>query len=137
LSKPPRLLLQRPPEAPARDTLTPLLAIQMGLRNNYDAAQTPLRPNMNRFLQGGATIAIAIGAGLVAFSKHLDPVSSALNPGTLMHSADANDHRMASVASGFGTAFITLGALLLILPWINWYISRQSAVDLRTPSSLT
>jgi hypothetical protein len=92
---------------------------------------------MNSLLQLGATIAIAIGAGLVTFSRHLDPLSSVLNPGTLMHSVDPNDHRMASVASGFGAAFITLGALLLILPWINLYFSRHSSVDLRTPSPVT
>ena len=81
---------------------------------------------MNPLLQFGAIVAIAIGAGLVAFSGHLDPVRNPANPASFAQPFDSNDHHIASVAIGFGTALITFGVLLLIIPWVNRYLSTAA-----------
>lgn len=72
-----------------------------------------------------AIIAISIGAGLYAFSRHLDPPLSAANPGAIMSSHSGN-HEVASAACGWGIAFISLGVLLLAVPWINQFVAMQS-----------
>jgi hypothetical protein len=81
---------------------------------------------MNSLLHFGAIVATAIGAGLVAFSGHLDPARTAANPASFAQPFDLNDHHAASAATGFGTALITFGVLLLIIPWVNRYLSTAA-----------
>jgi hypothetical protein len=81
------------------------------------------------FIQLVSVIAIAFGAGLVAFARHLDPPLDMANPAAIARSMDHNnkaDRQVASMASGVGVAGITLGTLGLVIPWINLYMARQS-----------
>jgi hypothetical protein len=80
-----------------------------------------------------AIIAIAVGAGLYAFSRHLDPPLNASTPGSFV-SANSSNHEVAAAACGWGIAFITLGVLLLAVPWINQFVALQSV---KQPSSGT
>jgi hypothetical protein len=80
---------------------------------------------MIRLGQLAAIVAIAAGAGLFAFGRHLDPPLSAANPGAAM-SASPRNHEAASLACGWGVAFMTLGGLCLAVPWINDCVKRQS-----------
>jgi hypothetical protein len=75
--------------------------------------------------QLAAIFAIAAGAGLFAFGRHLDPPLSAANPGAMM-SANSHNHESASFACGWGIAFMTLGGLLLVVPWINDCVTKQT-----------
>jgi hypothetical protein len=80
---------------------------------------------MDRLSQLAAVIAIASGAGLYSFSRHLDPPISLSSPNNIRMSIDQSDHWMAAVAGGWGTAFITLGVLALTVPWTNAWVRKQ------------
>jgi hypothetical protein len=80
---------------------------------------------MDRLSQLAAVIAIAAGAGLYSFSRHLDPPITQSLPADVRMLIDRNDHKIASVAGGWGMAFITLGVLGLTVPWTNAWVRKQ------------
>jgi len=79
------------------------------------------------FIQVIAVFALALGAGMFAFGRHLAPPFDATNPGAIQNSmsTDDDDHHIASVACGFGVCFMTFGALCLVLPWVNAALARR------------
>jgi hypothetical protein len=81
---------------------------------------------MRALSQIAAILAIAVGAGLFQFSRHLDPPMSAATPATL-RSIGQHDHEAAAMASGWGTAFMALGGLMLVVPWIDACTKRHCA----------
>jgi hypothetical protein len=83
--------------------------------------------SMRALSQLAAILAIAVGAGLVQFARTLDPPLRVANPATMMRSFNESDRRMAATSSGFGAAFLTLGGLMLIVPWIDAYMKRHCA----------
>jgi hypothetical protein len=80
---------------------------------------------MNTLGQLAATITVALGAGLFAYSRHLDPPLNVASPAFTMASMSAHTHEVAALACGWGIGFITLGVLGLAVPWINAYVKRQ------------
>jgi hypothetical protein len=83
---------------------------------------------VNNLTQLAAVFAIAGGAGLLAFSRHIDPpLIGAVNPEVMMSSATRGDRGMAAIAGGWGTAFITLGSLTLAVPWINCILKQHTS----------
>jgi hypothetical protein len=85
---------------------------------------------VNNLSQLAAVFAIAGGAGLLAFSRQIDPpLTRVANQEVMMSmsSASRNDRQVAATAGGFGTAFITLGSLTLAVPWINCMLKQQTA----------
>lgn len=81
---------------------------------------------MNKIGQLASIIAIALGAGLFAYSRHLDPPMNAASPASVMSSISSHNHEEAAFACGWGTAFMTLGTLGLAVPWINICVRKQS-----------
>ena len=89
------------------------------------AALGPLEVDSMRALsQLAAILAIAAGAGLFQYGRHLDPPMSAVTPAS-MRSIGQHDHQAAALASGWGTAFMALGGLMLVVPWIDMYAKRH------------
>lgn len=74
-----------------------------------------------------SVVAIAVGAGLFAFGRHLAPPFDATNPATaaIAMNVSTADREAASVACGFGVCFMTFGILGLAIPWINMTVARQ------------
>jgi hypothetical protein len=78
------------------------------------------------FIQVIAVFAIALGAGLFAFGRHLDPPMNAGNPLAVqgvIH--DEDQHIAASMATGAGVALITFGVLSILLPWFNDALAKR------------
>jgi len=74
--------------------------------------------------------ALALGAGLFAFGRHLDPPlisgdAAAVAQSFASHEDDDERLWSASVACGTGIGFMTLGALGLAVPWINTLVAKQ------------
>jgi hypothetical protein len=90
---------------------------------------------MNSLSQLAAVSAIAGGAGLTSFSRHVDPAFSAANPAAAIARVSQNERAVAAMAGGWGTAFITLGTLGLAVPWINAYVKQQSAQPAWVPAN--
>jgi hypothetical protein len=89
------------------------------------AALGPLEIGSMRALsQLAAIVAIAVGAGLFQFGRHLDPPLSAATSAS-MRSIGQHEHEAAALASGWGAAFMTLGGLMLVVPWIDMYAKRH------------
>jgi hypothetical protein len=82
---------------------------------------------MIRLGQMAAIIAIAAGAGLFAFSRHLDPPVNLTNPASVMSASRGDHHEVAAMACGWGVAFMTLGGLGLAVPWVNACVKKQCA----------
>lgn len=85
---------------------------------------------MRRFAQVVCILAIAIGAGLFSFGRYLEPQIDLKNPAEmvrLMQDYRASDqHFTASVCSGVGIGFLTLGSFGLIVPWINLLLKTRT-----------
>jgi len=77
--------------------------------------------------QLAAIVSITAGAGLYAYSQHLDPPPGAAAVATLT-STNSRDHENAALACGWGVAFITLGSLALVVPWVNIGVKNYRAV---------
>jgi hypothetical protein len=87
------------------------------------------------FIQVIAVFAIAVGAGLFAFGRHLDPPLDSTNPVVIERamSMDQDTRLFASFASGAGVCLMTFGALSIVLPWVNDAASRwRPGADQRT-----
>lgn len=82
---------------------------------------------MRGLSQFAAIIAIAVGAGLFQFGRSLDPVLGSASIQAVMHSTGTHDHETASYAIGWGVGFMTLGSLILIVPWIETYVTKNCA----------
>lgn len=80
---------------------------------------------MRTLFQLAAIVAIAIGVGLYAFGRHLEPSLNAANPAAAMYSINPNTHETAALACGWGAGFITLGALGVVVPWIDVYVRKH------------
>jgi hypothetical protein len=78
-------------------------------------------------IQFVSIVAIAVGAGLFAFSRQLAPPVDAKNPAAsaMAFNASQGDRHATSVACGFGVCFMTFGVLALVIPWINTAMERQ------------
>jgi len=72
-------------------------------------------------IQAIAVLAIALGAGMFAFGRHLDPPLVATNPVAMQRAMNpgADFHLAASFATGFGVCLMTFGALSIVIPWVN------------------
>jgi hypothetical protein len=77
------------------------------------------------FIQTLCIFAIAIGAGLFAFGRHLDPPFDPQNPARAAIHTDESTHIAASIACGMGVALITGGVLGLAIPWGNAAFARR------------
>jgi hypothetical protein len=82
---------------------------------------------VNSLSQLAAVFAIAGGAGLTSFSRHVDPPFSAASMTAITAPVSQSDRAVAAMAGGWGSAFITLGSLGLAVPWINAYMKQQFA----------
>jgi hypothetical protein len=78
---------------------------------------------MKGFIQTLCLLAIAGGGGLVAFSNKLEPQLNFTDPATLTQFLDSYRGRdqlmIAAATSGVGMAFLILGTLGLVGPWVN------------------
>jgi len=83
------------------------------------------------FIQVLAILAFAVGAGLFAFGRHLDPPIDPAHPALVQHrvSYDGDLHRIAAIACGFGVAFMTFGGLTLAVPHVNAALRREESAD--------
>ncbi len=85
---------------------------------------------MRRFAQVVCILAVAIGAGLFSFGRYLEPQVDLTNPADvvrLMQDYRASDqHFTASVCSGVGIGFLTLGSFGLAVPWINMMLKARA-----------
>lgn len=81
---------------------------------------------MRAISQLAAIIAIAVGAGLFQYGRQLDSPASASTVQIAMRSTATHDHEVSAFASGWGVGFMTLGALILVVPWINAYVSKNT-----------
>jgi hypothetical protein len=81
------------------------------------------------FIQALAVFAIALGAGLFAFGRHLDPPVDVTNPASVQraYSIDERTHASAAVACGLGVSLMTFGALAIAIPWLNDVFARRSS----------
>jgi hypothetical protein len=75
------------------------------------------------FVQTLCILAIALGAGLFGFGRHLDPPIDPQNPAAIRY--DEGAHFVASMACGLGIGLITGGALGLVIPWVNAALARR------------
>jgi hypothetical protein len=89
---------------------------------------------MRGISQFAAIIAIAVGAGLFQFGRSLDPALSATGPEAAMRSAGPRDHEMAAFAIGWGVGFMTLGGLILVVPWIEKFVNKHCANAIPGPA---
>jgi hypothetical protein len=80
------------------------------------------------FIQALAVFAIALGAGLFAFGRHLDPPVDVTNPASVQraYSIDERTHASAAVACGLGVCLMTFGGLAIAIPWLNDVFARRS-----------
>ena len=98
---------------------------------------------MRRFAQAVCVLAIAIGSGLFSFGRYLEPQIDLKNPVEVAHLLSdyraADQHFTASVCSGVGIGFLTLGTLGLVVPWINALMRKASGPQpsLSEPPSLS
>jgi len=85
------------------------------------------------FIQTLAIFAIALGAGLFQFGRHLDPpvVSSDPVSAQLAMNRGDNEHGMAATASGCGVCLMTFGALCLVVPWFNVALALKTGGETR------
>jgi hypothetical protein len=79
---------------------------------------------MRDLIQIFATVMIALGAGLYAFGRHLDPPINAATPAAVVHPVSDSNLFMASMACGWGVGFMTLGVLSLAIPWMNIAVAK-------------
>jgi hypothetical protein len=70
-------------------------------------------------------LAIAAGAGLFAFARHLDPPVDTQNPAMAAIQRNDFEHHAAAVASGVGVGLMTGGVLGLAIPWLNAAMVRR------------
>jgi hypothetical protein len=90
---------------------------------------------VNNLAQLAAVFTLAGGAGLLSFSRHIDPPPiSAANHEVMMSPATRGDREVAAIAGGWGTAFITLGPLTVAVPWINSILQQQTTSSHTTTS---
>jgi hypothetical protein len=82
--------------------------------------------SVNSLTQLASVFAIAGGAGLCSYGRHIDPPLNANAPAALVSSVSQNTREVAAAVGGWGTGFITLGSLGLVIPWINSYIRHQA-----------
>jgi hypothetical protein len=86
---------------------------------------------MRGFIQASCVVAIALGAGLFTFGSYLQPRLDLANPAGAAQVAryfgkQSEDlHIAAAIARGFGTGFMTLGGLGLVVPWVNAFLAHQ------------
>lgn len=85
---------------------------------------------MRSLTQLAAIVSITAGAGLYAYSQHLDPPPGAAGAAAVatLTSTNSRDHENAALACGWGVAFITLGSLALVVPWVNIGLKNYRAV---------
>src|SRR4051812_49763105 len=81
---------------------------------------------VNTLAQLASVFVIAGGAGLFAYSRHIDPPIAAVPPATQMSPVGQNTREKAAAAEAWGTGFMTLGTLGLVVPWINSYARYQA-----------
>jgi hypothetical protein len=78
---------------------------------------------MRGFIQMVCVLAIAVGAGLLAFGSHLEPQANLLDPSPFARQLDTSENReshlIASVTCGFGIGLMIFGTLGLVMPWVN------------------
>jgi hypothetical protein len=73
------------------------------------------------FIQVIAVIAIALGAGLFAFGRHVDPPLDPTNQAAIQRAMELDKELRiaASCATGIGVCFMTFGILSVLIPWAN------------------
>lgn len=78
------------------------------------------------FIHGMAILAFAIGAGLFAFGRQLDPPIDPANPTLAAHRQhfDPEIHPFAAMACGVGVSLMALGGLTLAMPHVNAALHR-------------
>lgn len=80
----------------------------------------------SRFGQTVWVVLIGLGAGLFAASGYLEPLpgDAAVAEVWRMQRIGKDEHIAATVMHGFGTCFLTIGVLCLVVPWINAIVTR-------------
>ena len=81
---------------------------------------------MNSLAQLASVFAIAGGAGLFAYSRHVDPPLSAATAVASMSPVGQHTRETAAYMDAWGTGLMTLGSLGLVIPWINSYARFQA-----------
>ena len=71
-------------------------------------------------------VLIGLGAGLFAAGGYLEPLpDNAANAEVWrMQRIGKDEHIAATAMRGFGTCFLTIGVLCLVVPWINAIVTR-------------
>lgn len=80
----------------------------------------------SRFGQTVWVVLIGLGTGLFAASGYLEPLpeNTALAQAWQLQRLGKDEHIAATVMRGFGTCFLTIGVLCLVVPWINAIVTR-------------
>ena len=90
---------------------------------------------MRVFGQIVSVFAIALGTGLLVAGSSLNPVVRLDNVGQVVRSLEwsARDaefyHSLAAGLKGPGAAFLTLGIVGLVVPWVNVLVYRRRATS--------
>jgi hypothetical protein len=79
------------------------------------------------FIQVVAVVAIALGSGLFAFGRHLNPPLDSSNPASVQHAMNVDDEvqGVAAASCGLGISLMTFGALALAVPWMNAHLDAR------------
>ena len=81
---------------------------------------------VNSLAQLASVFAIAGGAGLLAYSRHIDPPISVAITAAQVAPVSQNTRERAAAAEAWGTGFITFGTLGLVVPGISSYARYQA-----------
>jgi hypothetical protein len=74
-----------------------------------------------------AVIAIALGSGLFAFGRHLNPPTDSSNPASVQRAmtVDEEIQGVSAASCGLGVSLMTFGVLALAVPWMNTYLDDR------------